>query len=211
LVRSFHKRPVVFLLGLWFLSAAPSLLYAIAKPEGPVDSTSLFFWLTEVKFNPLVRVPEFLLGVCLGTGFRDGWRIPRPRLATLACVLAICLVIGALHDAPYPSLHNGLCDPLFALLIFSIASSGDWLAWPPLLLLGEASYTLYLLGRPISNFYEGASRYVTFIPAISGFWGYGLYFVICVLASLLVYTMYEKPCRRKVRTFLSGPGLVASK
>lgn len=210
LVRSFRKRPVLFLLGLWFLSAAPSVLYALAKPEGPVDSASLFFWLTILKFNPLVRAPEFLLGVCVGAGFRDGWRMPRPRLATLACLLAICLTLVGLHDAPFPLLHNGLCDPLFALLILSIASSGDWLDWPPLLLLGEASYTLYLLGRPISNFYEGASSHVTFIPALRSFWGFVLYFVICVSASLLVYTVFEKPWRHKVRALLSGPKLVTS-
>lgn len=209
LVRSFRKRPALFLLGLWFLSAAPSVLYALARPEGPVDSNSLFFWLTIVKFNPLVRAPEFLLGVCLGAGFRDGWRIPRPRLVTLACFLAICLTIAALHNAPYPSLHDGLCDPLFALLILSIASSGDWLDWPPLILLGEASYTLYLLGKPIANFYEGASRYGRLVPAISGFWGFGLYFVLCVAVSLLVYAVFEKPCRQKVRALLSGPKLVA--
>ncbi len=211
LVRSFRKRPVLILLGLWFLSAAPSVIYAFARPEGPVDSNSLFFWLTVIKFNPLVRAPEFLLGICVGTGFRQGWRIPRPRLATLVSFLAICLTIEGLHNAPYPSLHDGLCDPLFALLILSIASSGDWLDWPPLLLLGEASYTLYLLGRPISNFYEGASRYARFIPTISSFRGYVLYFGLCVLVSLLVYTLFEKPCRQKIRVFLSGPKPTLSK
>jgi peptidoglycan/LPS O-acetylase OafA/YrhL len=207
---SFRQRPILILLGLWFLSTTPSALYALVRPEGPVDSASLFFWLGIVKFNPLVRAPEFLLGVCVGAGFRDGWRIPRPRLATMLCLLAICLTIAGLHDAPYPLLHDGLCDPLFALLILSVASTDDWLDWPPLLLLGEASYALYLLGRPIASFYEGASRYTTFIPAISGFWGFLLYFSICVLASLVVYALIEKPCRQKVRALLSRPKLVAS-
>jgi peptidoglycan/LPS O-acetylase OafA/YrhL len=202
-VGPFRRHPVLFGLLLWLLSAAPTVLYAYFLPEGKVDIASNHFWLDVVKLNPLVRAPEFLLGVLVGVGFRDGWRIGWPKLSAAACLVAISLTIVALHNAPYPLFHNGLCAPLFALLILSVASADPWLNWAPLVLLGEASYSLYLLAYPVGALYSLASENLDFVPPRASVMGFVLYFVLCVASSLIVYTFFEKPCRRRVRAFLS--------
>lgn len=205
LVYAFRRRPIVFLAGLWILSTVPSLIYALNWPEGPVDIDSYAFWLQVIKFNPLIRLPEFLFGVCVGAGFMGGWRVPRPKLVTAACVAAICMAIVSLRNSPYPMVHNGLCAPLFALMILSIASAKEWLDWAPLVMLGEASYSLYLLSSPVYFFCNFFAKRFSQLPQLNTGLGYGLYFLISIACSLLVYFQFEKPWRRKMRMLLSSP------
>lgn len=75
------------------------------------------------------------------------------------------------------------------------------------MLLGEASYSLYLLAYPLGAFYSLASDRLPFVPARESLLGFVVYFVFCVATSLLVYTFFEKPCRRWVRAFLSPRAL----
>jgi Predicted acyltransferases len=203
LAGAFRKRPVLCLIGLWILAAAPSMLYAVLRPEGPVDTESRVFWLSVIKFNPLVRLPEFLLGICVGTAFMDGWRIPRPRLATPVCLAAMGLTAAVLSGYSYPLLHNGLCAPLAALLILALASTENWLDWAPLMLLGEASYSLYLFSNPFGYMYASVAKYLTFLQSRDGIGGFIVFFLFCVAGSILVYVAFETPCRRRMRALLS--------
>jgi len=204
IISLFRKHPAPVLLALWILSTAPTLFYALFQPEGLAAHDSRYFWLDVIKLNPIVRCPEFLFGVCVGAGFRDGWRIPKPRIGTLLTIVGICLAIELFHDAPYPAFHNGLLAPLFALLILAVASSGDWLNWRPLVQLGEASYSLYLLSYPVALYYTAASLHLPWLlPSRSGLAGIGCYFAISLVSSLIVYSYFEKPCRHKLRALLS--------
>ena len=87
--------------------------------------------------------------------------------------------------------------PFIALLIFLVAvrdargAHGMFLAWPPILLLGEASYSIYLL-HPIT---------LGYVPS---FWGYmpvklaaGILFTLAI--SVLSYAIIEAPSRRFLR------------
>ncbi len=59
------------LVALWGLGLLPSLLYLAFDPDGgglaAVESRGT--WLTVLKFNPVLRLPEFLIGVVLGRLF----------------------------------------------------------------------------------------------------------------------------------------------
>src|SRR5205823_2054430 len=104
-----------------------------------------------VLYNPLVRVPEFLAGVALGRLFAlaqhrtEGVARWPPWAAPAAALGLVCgLAISA--SVPYAVRHNGLLDPLCALLIYTLAWGhgplAAWLAHPRVVLLGEASYGL---------------------------------------------------------------------
>lgn len=198
----FRKWPISILLILWIAGAVPSMLYAIWHPEGVIHVTSSSPLLQTVKFNPLLRLPEFLFGTCIGVGFCDGWRMPVPRLLTPGCVLLASSLLVAAHRSPYPSLHNGLFAPVFGLLILSIASDTDWLDWKPMAVLGEASYSLYILSEPLEAIYHSVARRSHWIPSEAHVAGWAVYFVFTVVVSILTYIKIETPCRRRLRSVL---------
>ena len=73
------RRPAQLLavmVALWLVSVAISCGYLVALPDGVSEAThdSSGRWITALKFNPLVRLPEFVFGVCLGRLYRAGAR-----------------------------------------------------------------------------------------------------------------------------------------
>src|SRR6185312_11183691 len=73
-------------------------------------------------------------------------------VSILACGVAVAVFVFS-SNVPEPLLHNGLLAPVFALLIHSLAGGTGPVAWllsrRPLVLLGEASYALYILQYPV--------------------------------------------------------------
>ena len=103
---------------------------------------------------------------------------------------------------PRPVLANGLLAPLFALLIYSLAEGKGWLArclsLPFLVLLGEASYGIYILQIPVS--------YVLRVPPPHhSFATFGLYLIALIGVALLSWRFVESPLRGPVRTWLLKP------
>src|SRR5690606_12507535 len=78
-----------------------------------------------------------------------GWAAPVALFAMLA--IGIAYFLG--DRIPRLLVHTGVLDPIYAALIVSLAHCGGWLRrvlsvrW--LLLLGEASYAVYILHIPI--------------------------------------------------------------
>lgn len=151
-----------------------------------------------VKFHPLVRLPEFLVGVLLGRLFAAG--VPK-----LLDWQADAFLAGALFwtlgmvaaDVPYLVLHTGGLVGPSCLAIWGLASgkgvAAKTLSLPLVVLLGEASYALYILHVPVA-------RHLTN-------WGFDpqsivesvirVLFVIAV--SVLVYLKLERPARIALR------------
>ncbi|MGA3371574.1 MAG: acyltransferase [Terracidiphilus sp.] len=199
------QRHAALVLGaIWMLSLIPSTLYALALPEGPVDTMSRFVGLTIIKFNPLLRLPEFLIGIALGVLYLNGAHIPRPRLAAAGCVLALVFIVLGPWRLPYPVIHNGLLAPLYGVLILAVASEPKMLANPILELLGESSYSLYLLHASVivyCSMFAGRLHW----PVHGSFcliWA-----AIAVLVSIASYKFIEVPARRFLRSTLMRDGL----
>jgi peptidoglycan/LPS O-acetylase OafA/YrhL len=98
---------------------------------------------------------------------------------------------------PYPSLHSGLLSPAFAAIIFGIALRPRWtkfLEWPGLVLLGDASYSLYLLHftviwAALVEFGRSAASPVAILAII----------VVALAISIASYKFIEQPARKKLR------------
>jgi peptidoglycan/LPS O-acetylase OafA/YrhL len=144
------------LAALWALGLLPSLLYLGLEPDGaPATILSRGVWITVLKFNPVMRLPEFLMGVVLGRLFvleAPG----RGRTGALLAAGAALLTLGAFASSqhlPFALLHNALLAPVYALLVYGLARGGGGLGWllsrPSLVRLGEASYALYILHHPV--------------------------------------------------------------
>ena len=160
-----RRGAVLALLGLYALTFVGPLLYLGLAPDGPgaASHDTYSFWLNTLRYNPIVRLPEFLMGIVLGRLYLESERHPAAQsvlrstpAATAFSLGAALLILGSLvvsPSVPYPLLHNGLLAPAFALLIVSLAANrgplAAWLGSPPMVLLGEASYSLYLIHIPL--------------------------------------------------------------
>lgn len=147
----------LLMLGCWCVSLAIPIVYMALQPDGlaRVDWTTDATWLKVVKFNPLIRLPEFLFGIALGRLFGDqlasgSWSLKA--LGAPLSALASILIVAALAVSdvvPELILHNGLLLPLFGLLIYSLAAGRGPVAWLLssrwAVLLGNASYAMYIL------------------------------------------------------------------
>src|SRR5260370_20131762 len=179
------------------------------------------FWMNAVKVHPLARLPEFLLGMACGAIFLKSKTDGAPWNAKLGAdtKFALPLVLTGLRIAatvapysahmPYPVLHTSLLAPAFAAIIYGFALRPGWaapLAWKPLVFLGDASYSLYLL----HSFFLGPFFFTqTGEPRHRGLGWYFLYFVIALGISGLVYRFIEEPSRRKLRGKQLAPALPA--
>lgn len=211
---------VLLLAGLWLLSVVPGVWCVVADPDGlgravtPQDHGVIG---DVVKYHPLVRLPELLFGVVLGQQFRRGLRLPPA--AIVAAVVA--LVVVAALGVPYMILHNGLLLPVFAALILGLASlpsspapsspapsspasSSSLSSWSARalrlgVLLGNASYALYLLHVPLLWWISGVGERRTGrkILAEPGVTAAAL--VVCVVVAVVVFQLFEDPLRRRLR------------
>ena len=187
----------------WAVSMALSWTYVIRNPDqlAVIDPDVVnAFWLNAVKFHPFARLPEFLLGMACGAMFLKSSKNTKlaPPLV-LGGLVAAAFAIKYSARIPYPILHTSLLAPAFAAIIFGFALRPRWgalLNWKPLVFLGDASYSLYLLHA----FILGPFFFTQFgVPRHRSIGGGILYFVIALTVSSLVYQFIEQPARRKLR------------
>lgn len=160
-------------------------------------------------YNPLVHLNTFLVG-CLGgrwwveTGNKRPIHAWRNRLVLFASVILIGLSLLYLKDLPkllgFPiriTLPNGILAPLFLLFIVSLAYENGIISkvfrWPFFVLLGDASYAVYILQYPIHTFYK--KYLIPLLPTITDTIGFYIYFSVLVLVSVLTYKLIESPLR----------------
>jgi peptidoglycan/LPS O-acetylase OafA/YrhL len=191
--------------GFWLTSLLITGTYVLLRPDGvahPVMDDNQLFWLGVVKLNPLVRLPEFLLG--MGTGFAF-LRLPtRSRSWPIALGGGLLLLgVGLQRWIPFAMMHSGLLAPAFAVLIFGFATQPTWsrfLAAKPLILLGEASYSLYLLQGFflfIALVRFGHSKNLLAVTVVS--------VVVAILGSIAAFLLIEKPLRRLLHPRYATP------
>jgi peptidoglycan/LPS O-acetylase OafA/YrhL len=196
-----RRQTLLALVGFWLLSLlAPAWCLWARLPD---------FWVKVVQFNPLVRLPEFLLGVTLGRLFllreqkNDSgtpWFCGRA-LATSA-LAAIVLILSLSDRLPLLWLHNGLLGLLFALLIYGLACEScplaQFLSAPALVVLGEASYSIYILHVPMRAWLYRVLGWLGVDVQLS--WPlFVVYAALTVTVAVLVYKWLEKPAQNWLR------------
>jgi peptidoglycan/LPS O-acetylase OafA/YrhL len=164
--------------------------------------------LIALRFNPMVRLPEFIIGVLVGRlAMRSQWRLPF-WIVPLSAV-AIFVVLYWSYDLPRrlseTFVENGVYTPLFVLLIVAIArSSRPILVEPIWVRLGAASYALYIIHMPIWGMFRFAGRVGAIGNVESNVPLYGCYLAIVLGGALLVHRYIEQPCRYAIRRRLEN-------
>jgi peptidoglycan/LPS O-acetylase OafA/YrhL len=208
----------------WGIGLAVTGWYALANPDHLTVTNSdqlNSFWLNVIKFFPLMRLPEFILGMATGLIFLKSRTPADPQTATPAPasekLATALLLVGLLAGAtaaifsdriPFAILHTALLAPAFAAIVYGLALQPRWTAflrWSPLVLLGNASYSFYLLHSNIMGMYFFGSTGQLTHTSFAGVVGV---FALVTIASLLVFRFIEEPARRKLRgkTVLKKPG-----
>ncbi len=198
---------------IWASSMIPPVAYILINPDhlqNPLRYAPFVPWLSVMKFCPLTRLPEFLLGVVLGHLYLSDLSVGRTRPGPAIIWLATAGILVGLelsNRLPYPIVHNALLAPLFALLILGLAHGGGLIASilsrPLLVLLGEASYALYILHL---NSWPWAMRFIGFAKpgAVSIPWAaFTLYLAIMLPVTVFVFFYIETPARKWLRRLLS--------
>ena len=182
------------------VSLSLSLLYIGLHPDG-IDKVNsgetTLLWKNVLSFNPVVRLPEFLIGMLAGELFL---RAQVSRIRALPLVLGGVLVIVTLTalvgTVPTPLISAGFLSPAFAAIIFGLALQPPWAAFLELkwlVLLGEASYSLYLLHSTVmSEVYDRLSSFPHGTRA-------ALAFAAAIGAAVLCFIFVERPARDVLR------------
>ncbi|MER9969304.1 acyltransferase [Mesorhizobium sp. M0060] len=194
-VEAFFYLTFPFLLGILVklrLHALSLLMIALAVYISATGYWGAFGGVVDARIQllplPLLRYPEFLYGVCIGIIFCRGYRLYSPYLLAAALLLEVyVLASGKSSFAPTASVL------IVGPIVYLIACSGgknrlSILRSRVLVLLGGASYAIYLLHVPLSSL-----RNVLF--ASNEVVGKVVYYPIVIALSVLIYLFYEEPAR----------------
>jgi peptidoglycan/LPS O-acetylase OafA/YrhL len=194
----------------WLFALACTLAYTHFHPDGAIDPKTIGPWINTLKFHPLMRLPEFLMGMAGGLLFlrnernhKMAWPLVLAGLAAIAAVIALSPWI------PYMVIHTALLAPAFAVLIYGVALRPAGVAVLEnrvLEALGEASYPFYLLSNMVIGafFQDWRTGTVTHQTLL----GLATWFLIAAAVALVVDRFIERPLRPKKKPVEIAPSAV---
>lgn len=170
----------------------------------------VIYWA--IYINPLARLPEFLVGMTIYRFYKKG-SLPEIRLgfAVILGGLVACLAIIRLVPLRETSIwfkdsvtYSIVPLPFAVLMLMSLLgrSSNQYMKSQVLTLLGEASFSLYLIHRPIIDYVgdiivrnpdvSEQMRWILIVTLIPLF----------IAASVLIYKFIEVPMTKALKGFL---------
>lgn len=198
-------RPVLGMMIFWLIGCIVGIFLelAVSGDRSLTDYGSKF-----AGFNPLVRLPEFLMGMGLGA-LRSRWNGPN-WAATALWMVSGAVTVGLLavggHGIWKTAFHNSLLSPLFCATILGLSKAQDpiqrclsnrWTA-----LLGESSYALYILHFPFLVILNFASHRIG--HPMEGYTWLSVYLTLSVAFSIAAHLLIERPARDWIRTFFAN-------
>lgn len=172
-------------------------------------------WLHDaIYYNPLLHLNTFILGFVAGAWLQQGRLqvLAQPSLNRWGLIAVSVLILLLLIARPawialsgiQVDFTNGWLVPLFLLFIVLLAlqrgTLSQLLQQRYLVLLGEASFSLYILQKPLHGIYEKLMP--AWIPPDSILHFY-LFIVVLTLCSVLSYWWFETPLRRLINNFIN--------
>ena len=193
------RRKLALLLGLlWLAALVLPLTYMALHPDGiePINRYSNGYWLRAIKLTPLPHVPAFLFGIVLSQ-LNDRLRLSDNMRFALA-LGSLLMIFAALQQGdrlPFLLTHNGLLAPLFGAMILGLAGShplAGFLSLRPLVVIGEASYCLYMLHFNLWRWIHTPGLLAALHIAR---WDPWISYLLLELAALAAYRWVEQPGR----------------
>jgi peptidoglycan/LPS O-acetylase OafA/YrhL len=206
---------ILTLAALWLSACILSYTLALWKAPWFLGHTSALetSWTEIIKFNPLVRLPEFLAGIILCKLYLSLQQRPTSLLppgggALLylrGFAIAIAVITQERHLPP-AVLHDGLLMPATAAVILGLSFGGGpiWrlLSHPTVVLLGQASYAMYLLHMPLYSYFGASGKRLVHTPT-EGWILLLLYLIALIGLSCATFLKLEEPSRKVILARLS--------
>jgi peptidoglycan/LPS O-acetylase OafA/YrhL len=206
-VRWKRPRKLIWLLALlaslWIAGMICPALYTWLHPDGDLHPGRYTngWWIRALKFTPPPHLPSFLFGIALADLNErfpavSRWRLP----LGIAGLGGLYFVLSHGERLPYVFLHDGLLMPLFALAILGLAGENllsRIFGFSPVVLLGAASYCLYLLHFNLWTLIHDSgilqkSGLIQLDPWFS--------YLLLVVAAVLTLKFIERPGQRLIRS-----------
>jgi peptidoglycan/LPS O-acetylase OafA/YrhL len=167
-----------------------------------------------VAFAPIFRIPEFMMGMFLSILQRRVVSVWAParvtqlgKFATYLGLATAAVVIFYGRWIPFVIRYNGIGDLAFAEIIFGLAVAptllSRTLSQPFLVLLGEASYSIYILQSPIMDYFR---------PMTTRFHGPGLfaaYLATLIVSGIFCFRSIESPLRHRINGWYASARLAS--
>jgi peptidoglycan/LPS O-acetylase OafA/YrhL len=193
---------LALLASLWVAGMICPALYTLLHPDGDLTPGrySNGWWIRALKFTPPPHLPSFLFGVALANLHGRFSPTSRWRLACgVAGLAALYFVLAHGERLPYVFLHDGLLMPLFGLTILGLAGNNFFskiFGFLPFVMLGEASYCLYLLHFNLwTLIHDSGILQKTGLIALDPWFSY----LLLVVAAVLTMKWIERPGQRLIR------------
>jgi peptidoglycan/LPS O-acetylase OafA/YrhL len=196
------------LIGLFWLASQAGHTYLLQNHYSGFPS----FSHDVIFYNPLLHLNTFLLGGLAGRWYLErGVTLSAKKLLNSVMLIASFLLIGLsllyLKDSFKQlfgirvALTNGILAPLFILFITTLALDNTWIARtfqsPALVLLGDASYAVYILQFPAHTFYK---KYLEgYFPNASNEFHFYAYLILLLAISVATFLWVETPARNLVK------------
>jgi peptidoglycan/LPS O-acetylase OafA/YrhL len=201
--RRSRGRLLFYIAASWLVGMAIPAIYLWLRPDGLSATNSEVinaFWLNALQFNPMARLPEFMMGMACGFLFLHSKKNDKLAVSLIATGIAgFILVVRCGIWIPYPVLHTALLAPVFAAIVYGVAMRprcAQFLENKILVLLGDSSYSLYLLHTlAIGAFFQFSKtgfENPTVLKTVAAV-------TVAVLVSVAVYRWIEVPGLRMLR------------
>jgi len=194
------RKLILIVIGCWLVGLILPSLYVWINPDGlaHADRFSGGMWLRALKFTPPPYILTFFAGLMLGklqnVLVLSKWQ--RFAVALTGVVAAALFYHYLVAIVPYPMVHGGMMTPIFALIIIGLGGPhpiSGFFGWKPFVLIGEATYCLYLLHFNSWNLIHDHHLWdhlhlVKYDPWVS--------YILLVVIALAAYHLVENPCRK---------------
>jgi peptidoglycan/LPS O-acetylase OafA/YrhL len=178
-----RRRLVGSMLGAYVIGAVVVVAATVYGPGGA----------TLALVNPLIRLPEFMLGMAAGLAFAEGWR-PRIDVRLPVAILVLLYLAGGLLHLPKPMMDPVLAPVFVAIVVASAASDAagtrSLLTSRALVYAGEVSFCFYLVHELVI---------INVAPYLSGPAAVAVDFVAAAILAAVVHHLVELPCQRWLR------------
>jgi len=193
-----------------FSQAMHEYAYATWYPDHPYPSA----WHDTLFYSPVFHFNEFFLGAVIGAWSARQQVKPSYAFDVMSIVaMAGMMLPTAFQDRfrawgwPVDSHPNGLLAPAMLAFIYALPrAKGIWaraFEWKPLLVLGEASYAVYLLQIPLLYSFNrfGLAQSLGISSALGTLL---LYVFLLIAISVIVWRTIEDPARSFIRKLGKG-------
>jgi len=196
------KKLIIITAVLWLVTQLILMLSINSAAYAPKNHLHDFIY-----YNPMMHLNSFVAGMLTGILFKKSSQRINPT-SNLLVVGSFALIFILIWARPYIetitglkiAYTNGLLAPAFLLFIIILASSkgviSNILKHKWLILLGEASYSLYILQKPIHGLYD---KIITPRVPLSETTHFYIFLILLILISIASFKYFETPMRYYIR------------